>query len=247
MVIDMHAHLWLGLHEKDRKTILRAIELYDISRVYISALGAETPDKDEVVALNREASRFINDYPDRIGGFVYVSPEHDNAVDVVRRGIEEQGFDGVKLWVSTFCNDECVFPVVEAAMSYNAPILLHAFKKADGQCTYETTAIHVADLARRYPEAKFIMAHLGGCCYDAIPQIREFKNVYTDISGSIYRAADVDYTVRELGAERVLFGTDMPGSYLVNYGQVLDANLTEDARELIFSGNALKLFEGVTR
>ncbi len=247
MVIDMHAHIWKGLYKENRADILRAIELYDISRVYISALEGMFPDEDTVEDLNKNASHFINDYPDRIGGFAYVSPEHKNAVDVVRRGIEDQGFEGVKIWVSAFCNDECVFPVIEAAMSYNAPVLLHAWKKTTGQFECESTAIHVADLARRYPEATLIMAHLGGCCYDGIPQIREFKNVYTDISGSVYRADDINYAVRELGAERVLFGSDMPGSYLVNYGQVLDANLTEAERELIFSGNAKKLFKGANR
>jgi predicted TIM-barrel fold metal-dependent hydrolase len=47
--------------------------------------------------------------------------------------------------------------------------------------------------------------------------------------------------VEQLGAERILFGSDMPGSYLVNVGQVEEANLTHEQKDLIYYKNALRM------
>ena len=52
MVIDIHAHIWGGNYETNKKEIIKACELYDISKVYISGLKSYFPDKDEINELN---------------------------------------------------------------------------------------------------------------------------------------------------------------------------------------------------
>ena len=73
--------------------------------------------------------------------------------------------------------------------------------------------------------------------------VRPYRSIkmYGGYFGSIYRRDEVDYTVERIGAERVLFGTDMTGSYLVNYGQMEEADLTPEERELIYYKNAIKV------
>ncbi len=241
MVIDIHAHIWGGNYETNKKEIIKACELYGISRVYISGLMSYFPDIDEINELNYEVYKFSKEYPKYIGGFCYINPIQDNCIDVLRKGIEEYGMEGMKLWVATYCADPRVFPLVEKCIDYNIPILVHSFHKAVGQLEFETTGIHTANLAQRYPEARIIMAHLGGNAYHGIKAIQKYKNVWVDISGSIYRRDEVDYTVERIGAERVLFGTDMTGSYLVNYGQIEEADLTPEERELIYYKNSIKV------
>ena len=55
--------------------------------------------------INGATAQFMKEQPRHIGGYVYVSPEHKNALDVVRRAIEDDGMEGIKLWVSTYCDD----------------------------------------------------------------------------------------------------------------------------------------------
>lgn len=242
MLIDIHAHLWAGNFENGKKEILKASESYNITKVYVSSLGALIPSEDEIELLNNETCKFIKEQPKLIGGFCYVNPNHKNCLEVLKKGIEEQEMSGMKLWVSTFCDDPKVFPLVEKCIDYKIPILVHAFHKAINQLNFESVGINVANLASRYPEAKILMAHLGANCHRELKPIEDLKNVWVDFSGSIYRRDDLDYTKKLLGADRILFGTDMPGaSFLVNYGQVLEADFTPEERDLVFYGNALKL------
>jgi Predicted metal-dependent hydrolase of the TIM-barrel fold len=243
MLIDIHAHLWASHYKEDKEELLKAIELYGISKVFVSALGTFIPNGKEIDELNYEVFKFMKEQPEKIDGFCYVNPANKNSLEVLRKGIEQYGMSGMKLWVATFCDDPRVNPLVEKCISYNIPILVHAFHKSNGQLDYESIGRNVAVLAGRYPEAKILMAHLGGNCYDGIKIIKEYKNVWVDISCSIYMREAVDYAIKHLGAERVLFGTDMPGSFLVNYGQIEEADLSNEERELIYYKNALKILD----
>jgi len=244
LIIDIHAHIWGGKYEKDKEEIIKACELYDISKVYISGLRGYYPGKDEINELNHEVYKFSKEQPKHIGGFCYVNPVNNNCLDVLKKGIEDYHMEGMKLWVATYCDDPLVFPLVEKCIEYDIPILIHSFKKAIGQLEFETTGLHTAELARMYPKARFIMAHLGGNAYHGIKSIKKYENVWVDISGSIFRRDDVDYTVEQIGVERILFGTDMAGSFLVNYGQIEEADITPEQRELIYYKNALKVLHG---
>ncbi len=243
MVIDVHTHIWASNYKQTKEDLLKAMDRYHIDRIYVSGLEGYTPTKEKVDELNDEVARFMKENKERVGGYVYVSPEHDNATEVIRRGIEDQGMEGIKLWVSTFCDDVCVNPVMEQAIFYGVPVLMHTFHKANGQVPNESLGNHIANIARRYPEAKILMAHLGGNCYHGLPAIRDCKNVWTDFSGSIYVGDAIEYAVDLLGADRVLFGTDMIGSYLVNLGQVLEADLSWEEKDKILYKNALHLFD----
>ena len=64
-------------------------------------------------------------------------------------------------------------------------------------------------------------------------------NLFCDVSGSNLDDGAVEYAVAELGAERVLFGTD--GTMCGRVGKVLDARLSEEETELIFRGNAERI------
>lgn len=243
-VIDSHAHLWLGNEEAGRRANLEAAELYNVRYIYISTLGGGYyPDKDDVAACNRATADFINDYPDLIVGQCYVNPNNADTLDVLRRGFEEQGMRAVKLWTATFADDPAVNPIAEYCIDRNIPVMIHCFHKAVGQLEHETRGHHVANLARRYPELKIQMAHLGACPYEAIPPIADLPNVWLDTSGSMMRGDDLPYTLSLVNHERIMMGTDMPGSgYLTNIGKVLEATADPVARRAMLHDNAYKLY-----
>ena len=123
-VIDVHTHLWQAHgYTADEDALLRAIDRYGISRIHVSALGGYRPTPEDVTEMNDATARFHRAHPESVSGYVYISPEHPNALEVLRRGIEEQGMEGVKFWVSTFCDDPCTYPLVERIIEYGVPLL----------------------------------------------------------------------------------------------------------------------------
>lgn len=244
MIIDMHTHLWDGSFEENKRQIMGVCERYGVSKVVVSSLGGYYPDKEEIGRLNRATYQFMREKPSAVEGWCYVNPRHKNASDVLKQGIEEYGMSGMKLWVATYCDDPLVFPLVEQCAGYRVPVLIHTFYKEVGQLPYESLGSNVAELAMRYPEAKLIMAHMGANCLRELKPVRPFPNVSVDTSGSISRRDDFDYAKNLLGADRIVFGTDMPLiSYLLNYGQIEEAALTPEEKERVFSKNALRLLE----
>lgn len=243
VITDVHAHVMLGGAEGNKKNLLKTADRYGVNRLYISTLdGAEFPNEEAIDMDNKVTADFIKEQPGRIKGYVYVNPRNANAMDVLRKGMEEQNMSGLKLWIATYCNDPLVYPLVEKMIEYDKPVLIHTFVKAVGQLQCESTSYHVGKLAERYPEAKLIMAHLGGEPYHGIRNVAKYENVWIDHSGTLVGSNDLDYTVKLVGADRVLFGTDMPIAFASSYGQVLEADLTAEEREKVLWKNTAELF-----
>ena len=243
MIIDMHAHLWLARIESDKADIRSVIDQYSLSKVMISTLKGYIPDEEEITLCNDATLGFMKEEPGVIEGYCYLNPRNPNTMDELKRRIS-QGMCGVKLWVATFCDDPVVNPVIEYCIDEKLPILVHAFHKSVGQLEFESLGINVANLAKRYPEAKLIMAHLGANCQRELKPVQDCPNVCADFSGSIHHCDDLAYAKKLLGAERLLFGSDMPGiDFATSYAQVREAALSEEEREMILYKNAQKLFE----
>lgn len=249
MKIDVHAHIMAPDFASDEREILKAAESYGIDRIYVSALDGSVfyPNAEQVTSYNAAMYDFMRRYPKLVRGYCYVNPGNADVMDMLRRGYDEYGMSGVKLWVSHYCDAPEVFPVIEFCIEKDWPVLIHSFHKAVGQLPNETKGPNVAALAKRYPQAKLIMAHLGANCYHGIRAVQAYPNVMVDCSGTIFRRDDIDYTVEMLGARRVMLGTDLPqpGCFLTNYGQILEASLTPEERDLIVYKNAVRIFDGV--
>ncbi len=243
MVIDVHTHLGAKNYERDYNNLLSAMERYGIDKIYVSGLGGGTPTKEIIRIYNDAVYDFKRAEPDKVEAYVYASPELPSAIDEVRYGIEENGAIGLKVWMSTFADDPAMNKMAELMIDYNMPILFHAFYKAHDQLLYETLGNHIANIARRYPELKIIMAHLGGSAYHSIPAIRALPNVWVDMCSSIFRGDELQYTIEQVGAHRILFGSDMPGNYIVNVGQVEELDLSDEDKDKIYYKNTLKLFD----
>ena len=245
MVIDMHTHLSGPIGNSGSEKLLEAMDRYGIDKIYVSNLGGGTPTKEIIRMHNEAVYDFKSAEPDKVEAYVYASPELPGAIDEIKYGIEDNGAIGLKVWMSTFADDKAMDKVAEAMIGYNMPILFHAFYKAHDQLLYETLGNHIANIARRYPELKVIMAHLGGSAYHAIPAIRAIPNVWVDISGSIFRGDELQYTIEQIGVDRVLFGSDLsPASnYIVSAGQVEELDLTQEEKDKIYYKNTLHVFD----
>jgi predicted TIM-barrel fold metal-dependent hydrolase len=93
------------------------------------------------------------------------------------------------------------------------------------------------DISKRYPEAMFQFAHLAGGedWEDACKALKHSPNVFVDVSGSNNDAYIIDFAMKYLGEDRILFGCD--NSFYQGVGHVLAANLKESQRRKIFFEN----------
>ena len=78
--------------------------------------------------------------------------------------------------------------------------------------------------------------------------MRRFENVHIEFSGSDPHSGQVDYTVRELGAGRLVWGGHGPSrSYSTELSKVLDADLTHEERMQVFGGNLRRIAAPIFR
>jgi predicted TIM-barrel fold metal-dependent hydrolase len=245
-VVDFHTHIWGDRTDRDAEALIRMMDRFDLAWIGVSALvGGQQPSPSDVRSANDTVAAFQRRDPGRIQGFCYLNPRHGTgAVDELRRCVERHGLGFVKLWVSARADESCVYPIIERSIDYGITVLQHAFCKATGLLEHESTPVHVANLARRYPAARIVMAHMGADFTFGCNAIRDCPNVWTDMSGSYCETGMIDYALRLLGAERIVFGTDAPGaSFLNNLHKVLETPLSDQQKRMIFHDNA----EGLKR
>lgn len=94
-----------------------------------------------------------------------------------------------------------------------------------------------------FPNTTFILAHSGCFEFDKmVDLLKNHHNVYTDIS--IQPTKHIKTLIKEIGAERLLFGTDYPFvTQAFSILSVLRATENEEERISIFSKNAKKILE----
>ena len=240
-IIDAHAHVWLQKAADDRRDLIDAVETVPLEEVWTSGLAGQYPDEATVRAVN-EAVAVLLEECGRARGFAYLNPRHGEAALEEMERCLDGGFSGVKLWIATRADDPLNFPVYERAITRGIPVLLHCFDKQPERYPDETGSEHLAEAARRYPECAFIMAHVAAEFVSGADNVAGLRNVCADISGSYGENRMVEYAAGRMGADRILFGTDMPGSDIYhNLGKVLGADISEEDRDRILYRNAREL------
>ncbi|MCC6861256.1 MAG: amidohydrolase [Bryobacterales bacterium] len=243
-VIDAHSHLshhssprWA---ERDRQ-LIDAADALGIDQLICSILGPRRPAVPEDFRQSNDwVAEAARRYPGRILGYCFVNPGYaKEAREEIARCIEKLGFVGIKLYNDYLASEPVVWPVVEQAIQLRVPILHHAghtYWLSPPQPRISDGGTF-AELARRYPEAIIICAHIagGGDWEWTVKALRNAPNVCIDISGSVVDEGTVEMAVRIMGADRVLFGCDM--SMTASVGRIRSADISETDRAKILSGN----------
>ena len=110
---------------------------------------------------------------------------------------------------------------------------------------YKTPPQRMRRVAEAFPQAKIVVAHLGGqtMADEAIEYLAD-TNVYVDTSFSSRSvpAETAERVIRAFGVSRVLFGTDCPWDTPAPTVRYLEGmHFTKEELELIYSKNALRL------
>ena len=237
-VIDSHTHVWLSKAEADRRELLECVEEVPLERIYVSGLPGYEPTADQVVAANDEVKLLLDACP-VARGQLYLNPALESEAMAEFSRCVDMGFCMVKLWMATRASDPRNFPIYEAAIERGMPVLLHCFEYRFDHAPNQSNAVDFREAATRYPECTFIMAHMSGNFVTGVEAAAGLPNAYVDFCGTYGELGMVDYAVDRLGADRVLFGSDMPGSDIYhNIGKVTGAAITAEEQGLIMHGNA---------
>jgi predicted TIM-barrel fold metal-dependent hydrolase len=249
---DLHCHL-SGVPgdtpEARLKRLLAAADRHGIEKlcVYMGMTWSRDPDPDTFRRENDEVLRAIKAFPDRALGFVYLNPKHlPESLAELERCVADGPMVGVKLWVAERASHPALDPIIQRAAELKAVIFQHTWFKAGGNPDGESSPDDFAQLARRHPDTSIICGHTGGDWELGLRAIRSLPNVFADLAGSDPVAGFTEMAVRELGAGRVIYGSDAGGrSFASQLAKVHGADITDAEKALIFSGNLRMLLQPI--
>jgi predicted TIM-barrel fold metal-dependent hydrolase len=244
-VVDAHAHLGGGpnftIPRSGYDDVVRTMDETGIDVAWIAPLLGCGPDYR---VGNRLMAEALRRHPGRFRGLVVVNPNYPTGMsDELARYGELEAVAGVKLHPGFHgypISGPAYLPVWAYAHERRLPVLLHTWGG-----TSTSAPSQVNGVAGDYPQASFLLGHSGGTWaghLEAIEVARRWPNVYleTCISRSPFGA--LEWMVREVGAERVLFGTDQPFiDPRPQLGRVAFAKLTDGEKTAILGGNARRL------
>jgi hypothetical protein len=215
--------------------------------VHMGLSFSQDPSPDDLVRQNDEVLEALAHYHDRAFGFVYLNPNHTEAsLKELERCVAQGPMVGVKLWVARRCHDERLDPLVKRAAELKAPVLQHTWYKANGNLAGESTSGDLALLAGRHPQATFICGHSGGDWELGLRAVRAHQNVLVETGGFDPAAGYIEMAVRELGAERIVFGSDIGGrSFASQLAKVRGARIAEADRRQILRDNLKRVLNPI--
>jgi len=218
--------------------------------VYMGLSFSKNPIPERLVQENDEVLQAIAHWHDRCFGFCYVSGEYlAESLAEIDRCISKGPMVGIKLWVARKCSDKALDEIILRASQLKAVIFQHTWFKTDGtQLPGESTPDDLVALARRHPNVPLICGHSGGTWELGIRAVKPIPNIFIDLAGSDPVNGFVEMAVRELGPERVLYGSDAGGrSFASQIAKVLGARISDSDRRMIFRDNLKRLLTPILR
>lgn len=166
----------------------------------------------QVIPANNFALSLKAAHPEAIP-FGTIHPYYDDWETQLNR-LKAQGIKGLKLhpdFQGFFLDDPKLLPIIEAAQK-DFIMLLHIGDnlppKDNPSCPYKLAA-----LAKNFPEARFVAAHMGGYKHwkDAL-DVLIGKNVYIDTSSTLDYIDDATLKaiMKKQPHDKILFGSDYP-------------------------------------
>ncbi|HVG98418.1 MAG TPA: amidohydrolase family protein [Chloroflexota bacterium] len=239
-LVDAHAHIgpWYNFRiaRPYADGMLRTMDACGLHEAWITADASIGPDFRLGNALVAAA---VRDHPDRFRGYVTVNPHEPAAsADEVRR-YYDQGWRLVKFHTGTHehpADGPGYRPVWEVAARLGLHVLSHSFPSAPA----------LAALAAAYPTCTLQMAHAATSPLALAPYYEvcaAHPNVYLDVCGSVLWRGLLEAMVAGAGADRILFGTDIPFiDPRPQIGRVAYARLPAATLRDVFGGNARRIW-----
>jgi hypothetical protein len=256
--IDVHAHYGTFHREGDNYELINRFMSEGPDRVVERARKANTcltivsPSRalfprfhGDPVGGNEEAEQVVTEYPE-LRQWVVVHPLSPETYVQAERILQQPTCVGIKIHP-----EEHGYPIkehgraiFEFAAKHRAVMLTHT----GGENSLPEDFV---PFANDFPEVQLILAHIG-CTIDIDPghQVRAVQqsrhgNMFADTSSaqSIIPGL-IEWAVKEIGPERVLYGSDTPVYFApMQRTRINQAEMDEADKILILRDNAVKLFK----
>lgn len=255
-VIDTHMHYGTDPHVAahtcvpylmagDPESVLRLLDEEQASHgILFPHDRVMTPPWDaDYDRANMQVGEAARKYPDRIVGVARINPTFGakHTQDLLDKYVGEWGCRGVKLVAGYDFyrpNSMSVMgPLLEKAAQHNLTVLFHS-----GDAPRDLPSLQ-AKAAEAYPEVTFVLAHIGMHLYlwEAIIACQEHANIYVDMSQAF--PFDIKTFIREVGADRLTYGSDVPyQSTRVEQEKLRVIDLSEQELAMVFWRNAAKVW-----
>jgi len=186
---------------------------------------------------NEKILNLMEKYPGRIIGFATINPLFEKeAIEEIEKCVEK-GMKGVKLHCDLSqvpYNSVLTFPVVEKCIELHIPVFLHTGQDSIKEAVF---------IAKKYPEATFIFAHIGNTAWrETLSFVKEKKNVILCLSGNIFEIGFLEETVLCVGDDRVVYGSDFIFiNPAINLGIIKKSSLPEESKNKILYLNMKRI------
>lgn len=248
-VIDAHGHIgpstrgWF-LPENDYETQLEKLvarmDKLGVAQLYVSGENALFGD---CVPGNKIAEEKCKPYKGRIFGYVAYNPLYGEELvkefDNFFAGGFFKGFKVLASYWKVKVTDPAYTPLLEYADKNSLPILYHTW---DDSCN---SPAMFADIVKQYPNIRFLLGHSGGGGSgrkEAVALAKENKNVFLEYCGSFTTPIDWLETFREVGFDRVMFGSDTSAhDQAWELGRLLSTPIADEKLMPVLKGNMEKM------
>ena len=232
---------FVRLPSRDGK--LEVGEWFDLADKWGISHAVAAPSDEFVAVYNDEGNAQMADlaaqYPERLSALAVANPWYGKkAVDSLKKAFE-RGLCGLYLHPPRqgfHLTDAVVDPLIEVCLSCDKPIYSHTGTPI---CAMP---FQLAELARRFPEATFVMGRTDFCGYDAIPAAQQSPNIFLETS--LVCSSMVAEAFDTLGVERVLFGTGYPRSRPAHeFEKIKPLNLPDEIFNKYANENARRVWK----
>ena len=248
MIIDAHAYVGAppvrtGFSEVDisPEWLIRLMKESGVDMMVVCPPANWAPGFDYRAGTDAVVAA-VHRYPDRFIGFSGVTGYcAKHGIDDLRYGIEEKGLKGAgEFKAAPHWSESVVMPIMSFLEKHKAPVDIHIFANQDVR--------YAEYIAKKLPNLPIIMGHMGGPNVNAgkmcIEAAKKYGNLFPETSISPYDV--VCEAVAELGAERILFGTDAPFVHpFPEVKKIRALPISDNEKELIFSGNIKRIVANV--
>ena len=248
MIIDVHTHLGYDRLYDSHRTEEELLQVSARASIDVLIVQiAQSPTIEITQRLHARLARFMADHPGRIYAIASVNPHFDMDVyfGELHRCIREYGFIGMKIAPHTYSWNPLmqrgVVPFL-AADTFDVPLMIHT----GGGIPFSVPS-NLYYRLKDFPHIRVVLAHAGGYWFEeeALWLAKVCPNVYLETS----RGATIDGIqrfVKELGPQRVMFGSDSPDEMEHALWMYRHAGLTDEELEWCLGRTAQELY-GIQR
>src|SRR6266536_5389117 len=174
-----------------------------------------------------------------------VNPNHGQAaLEEIRRSASEWGMRVLKIMPAIY-QVHLTGPLASALMSTARELGLVVNIHSGSEISHP---LAIGALARRFPDVTVLMDHMGyrEWTADAIEAARDNSNLYLGTTIASFEPVTIANAVRELGPERVVYGSNWPNLYSdLAVEAIPRQTLGAEAEALVLGGNLARIL-GIT-